>query len=241
MLHLFQKRGEVTHPRLKNGPQMARIGFVTYIGTHVAHSSAYKSLIFALLTTASLSGLALMSSPALAQWWTAAPADYEDCAERVEKSTASKDAKAAALSDCESKFAGRRKRGGGYTYHDFMQNRSFDIAGPNPTAAEQKAIDEQYKTYLDSQRRSVIVAAFAEKQREAQTQAALETDFRQTAEPPSNVKPVVLPRPRPKVRVKEPDCAIEPLACGWSKLSSGLKDIKDALFGTPAPAKTKRT
>lgn len=207
----------------------------------MAHSSTYKSFKFALLTIASLSSLVLMRLPAHAQWWTAAPADYEDCAERVEKSTASKDAKATALSDCESKFAGRRKRGGAYTYHDFMQNRSFDIAGPNPTTAEQKAIDEQYKTYLDSQRRSVIVAAFAEKQREVQTQATLETDFRQTAETPSDVKPVVLPRPRPKVRAKEPDCAIEPLACGWSKLSSGLKDIKDALFGTPAPVKTKRT
>jgi hypothetical protein len=207
----------------------------------LAHSSTYKSLNAALLTIASLSSLALMPSPARAQWWTAAPADFEDCAERVEKSTVSKDAKATALSDCESKFAGRRKRGGGYSYFDFMQNRTFEIAGPNPTAAEQKAIDEQYKTYLDNHRRSVIVAAFAEKQREVQTQAALETDFRQTAETPSDVKPVVLPRPRPKVRAKGPDCATEPLACGWSKLSSGLKDIKDALFGTPAPTKTKRT
>jgi hypothetical protein len=187
-----------------------------------------------------LSGLALTAQHAQAQWWTAAPADYEDCAERAEKSL-SKTAKAEALSTCESKFAGRRKPGGGYSYYDFMQNRSFDIIGPNPTVAEQKAIDEQYKNYLDSQRRSVIVAAFAEKQREVQTQAALETDFRQTVEAPSDVKPVVLPRPRPKVRAKEPDCAIEPLACGWSKLSSGLKDIKDALFGTPAPVKTKRT
>lgn len=75
---------------------------------------------------------------AQAQWWTAAPADFEECAERAERS-AGKD-KAALLSACDGQFAGRRKPGGGYTYFDFMQNRSFDIAGPNPTAAELKAI-----------------------------------------------------------------------------------------------------
>ena len=199
------------------------------------------SFKFALLTIASLASGVLACSHANAQWWTAAPADFEDCAERVEKSTASKDAKATALSDCESKFAGRRKRGGGYTYYDFMQNRSFDIAGPNPTPAEQRMIDEQYASYLDSRRRSIIVAAFTEKQREVQQQASLETDFRATETAPKDTRPVVLPRPRPKQRAKAPDCATEPLACGWSKLSSGLKDIKDALFGAHPPAKTKRT
>jgi hypothetical protein len=188
---------------------------------------------------------ALQPERAHAQWWTAAPADYEDCAERVEKSSLSGEAKALALSNCESKFAGRRKRGGGYSYHDFMQSRSFDIAGPNPTAAEQKMIDEQYAIYLNNQRRSIILAAFAKKQGEAQQQAAVEADFRDDATTQvaaRNTPPVALPRPRPKQRAaKGPDCATEPLACGWSKLSSGLKDIKDALFGTSAPAKTKRT
>ncbi len=188
---------------------------------------------------------ALQPERAHAQWWTAAPADYEDCAERVEKSSLSGEAKATALSNCESQFAGRRKRGGGYTYYDFMQNRSFDIAGPNPTAAEQKIIDEQYALYLNTQRRSIILAAFAKKQSEAEPPAAVETDFRDDAAVKETIKttpPVALPRPRPKQRAaKGPDCATEPLACGWSKLSSGLKDIKDALFGTPAPGKTKRT
>jgi hypothetical protein len=187
---------------------------------------------------------ALLPDRAHAQWWTAAPADYEDCADRVEKSSLNGDAKEAALSNCESKFAGRRKRGGGYSYHDFMQNRTFDIAGPNPTAAEQKMIDEQYAIYLNNQRRSIILAAFAKKQNEAQHQAVVDTDFRDDAAAKAAVKttpPVALPRPRPKQRVaKGPDCATEPLTCGWSKLSSGLKDIKDTLFGTPAPSKTKR-
>lgn len=141
------------------------------------------SLKLAALTIALLSGLALVPQHAHAQWWTAAPADYEDCAERAEKSTASKDAKATALSHCESKFAGRRRPGGGYTYYDFMQNRSFDIAGPNPTPAEQKMIDEQYASYLDNHRRSIIAAAFAEKQRELQQQAALEGSQREAAGP----------------------------------------------------------
>ncbi|QUS41840.1 hypothetical protein RPMA_25595 [Tardiphaga alba] len=178
----------------------------------------------------------MASGYAHAQWWTAAPADYEDCAERVEKSSLANEPKAIALSNCESQFAGRRKRGGGYSYYDFMQNRSFDIAGPNPTAAEQKAIDEQYAAYLDSHRRSIILAAFAKKQSEAQQPANLDTDFREASAPPADVKPVVLPRARPKQRVaKGPDCATEPLACGWAKLSSGLKDIKDALFSTGPP------
>lgn len=201
-----------------------------------------KATTFAFSTAAAVT-LAFMPVTAKAQWWTAAPADYEDCAERVEKSTITGEAKATALSNCESKFAGRRKRGGGYTYHDFMQNRSFDIAGPNPTAAEQKMIDEQYAAYLDRQRRSIIVAAFAKKQSEATAQAALDTDFRDNAATTAGnaTTAVVLPRPRPKIRAKGPDCAIEPVACGWAKLSSGLKDIKDALFGPPTPGKTKRT
>lgn len=188
--------------------------------------------------------ITLLPDRAHAQWWTAAPADYEDCAERVEKSSLSGEPKASALSNCEIKFAGRRKRGGGYSYHDFMQNRSFDIAGPNPTAAEQKMIDEQYAIYLNNQRRNIILAAFAKKQSEAQQQAAIDTDFRDDAATKDVAKaaPVALPKPRPKQRAaKGPDCATEPLACGWSKLSSGLKDIKDALFGAPAPSKTKRT
>jgi hypothetical protein len=38
--------------------------------------------------------------------------------------------------NCDARFAGRRKPGGGYTYYDFMQGRNFDIAGPNPTVEE---------------------------------------------------------------------------------------------------------
>jgi hypothetical protein len=115
---------------------------------------------FAQLTGLMLGLSALAPNTAQAQWWTATPADFEECAERAERS-ATKD-KATLLSACDGQFAGRRKAGGGYTYYDFMQNRSFDIAGPNPTAAEQKAIDEHYTSYLDQHRRSAIAAAFAQ-------------------------------------------------------------------------------
>jgi hypothetical protein len=194
---------------------------------------------YALLASVIFGAAALGISCAQAQWWTATPADYEECAERAQRS-ASKEV-TALLAACDGQFAARRKPGGGYTYYDFMQNRSFDIAGPNPSAAEQKAIDEHYTSYLDEHRRRVIAAAFAEKQREQQ-QAALPAEAPVTVAPAT---PLVaketppLPLARPKPRIKQPDCAAEPLACGWSKLSNGLSDIKKALFG--APAKPRRT
>lgn len=185
---------------------------------------------------ATLGGISLLPSVSNAQWWTAAPADFEECAERVGKSASSNETRSSALSDCDSKFAGRRKPGGGYTYYDFMQNRSFDIAGPNPTTAELKLIDEQYTSYLDNHRRTIILAAFAEKQR--QQLAALQVE--EPTPPPamaSKSKPVIAAKPKP--RAKGPNCAVEPLACGWSRLSAGVKDITKSLFG--APAKTKRS
>ncbi|HEY8337726.1 MAG TPA: hypothetical protein VIQ05_28345 [Tardiphaga sp.] len=180
--------------------------------------------------------ITLLPTRACAQWWTAAPADFEDCAERAERSGAARDARASLLADCETNFAGRRKPGGGYTYHDFMQNRSFDIAGPNPTAAEQRMIDEQYAAYLDGHRRSIILAAFAEKQRQQQLQqqASLEPDRPAPIVAPRQTRPVAVVTPRP--RPKSADCT-DPLACGWSRLSSGLKDITKTLFGPPAKAK----
>jgi hypothetical protein len=53
-------------------------------------------------------------------------------------------------------FAGRRKMGGGYTYYDFMQNRHFDISGPNPSPEEMRQIDQEYTAYLGDQRRESI-------------------------------------------------------------------------------------
>jgi hypothetical protein len=175
---------------------------------------------------------------ASAQWWSRAPADFEDCAEAAEKS-ASKEAKASALAECNAKFAGRRKVGGGYTYYDFMQDRSFDIAGPNPSAEEQKHIDEQYTVYLENQRRSTISAAFAAKQQQ-QLQASLKSD----------APKVPLPQERPKQQAAAPaadvrpryrngECARHSFSCEWPRLSEGLNDLKK-LF-TSSPGKQKKS
>ena len=100
-----------------------------------------------------------------AQWWRSAPVDFESCADVAEKAK-TKEEKTAKLAECNAKFAGRRKPGGGYTYYDFMQDRTFDIAGPNPTPEEQKRIDEQYTAYLERERRSNVAAALAAKQQQ---------------------------------------------------------------------------
>src|SRR5260370_22059296 len=116
-------------------------------------------------------GAGLLPRTAPAQWWSRGPADFEECADVAEKA-ATKEAKTSALTACNAKFAGRRKPGGGYTYYDFMQDRSFDIAGPNPTPAEQKHIDEQYTAFLDRERRNSIAAALAAKQQQQLLQQA---------------------------------------------------------------------
>src|ERR1700704_3864091 len=122
-----------------------------------------------------------------AQWWSRAPADFEECADVAEKA-ATKEARRSALSECNAKFAGRRKVGGGYSYFDFMQNRSFGIAGPNPTPEEQKHIDEQYTAFLDRERQSSIAAAFATKQQQQLQQASLR-DEKATMPPEKPTKP----------------------------------------------------
>src|SRR5712672_3512306 len=123
-----------------------------------------------LLAVAVVAGLVVMCpARAHAQWWRGAPADFEACADKAETAKTKED-KTAALAECNAKFAGRRKPGGGYTYYDFMQDRTFDIAGPNPTLDEQKKIDEQYTLYLQKQRRDSIARAFTVKQQQQQQQ-----------------------------------------------------------------------
>jgi hypothetical protein len=112
------------------------------------------------------------TSPLAAQWWNPfAPKDYEDCAENAAREANSRAALGILLTACDSKFKGRRKLGGGYTYVDPRQRQGFDIAGPNPTQRELEFIDKQYGVYLEQQRQAAAAAAEA-KQR--QQQAALE-------------------------------------------------------------------
>lgn len=176
-----------------------------------------------------------------AQWWKRAPVDFEECADAAEKS-ATKAEKTAALADCNAKFAGRRKAGGGYTYYDFLQDRSFDIAGPNPTPDEQKKIDESYTAYLADQRRSNEAAqAVARQQREQQEQQAQRL---QQVALRSVVARVPVPVERPKVLQavggdgrprKGANCAKGSFSCEWPRLSEGLSDLKK-LF-SPASSK----
>jgi uncharacterized membrane protein len=200
------------------------------------------SRTFALTMAAIAASVALQPSRAPAQWWgSRAPADFEECADIAEKA-ATKEARTAALSECNAKFAGRRKPGGGYSYFDFMQNRNFDIAGPNPTPEEQRHIDEQYTAYLDSQRRSSIAAAFAAK-RQQQLQASLKSETERTAPLATGIA-ASAGKPQPASsdvkRMKTTSCAQHSFSCDWSRLSEGIKDLKKALFGSSS-SKAKRS
>jgi hypothetical protein len=195
-----------------------------------------ESRTSALLVAAIVCCVALLPARAQAQWWGArAPADYEECAESAEKA-ATKEAKASQLSECGVKFAARRKAGGGYTYFDFMQNRHFDIAGPNPTPEEQKHIDEQYADYLSRERRSAITAAFTQKQQQLQ-RAASESEKKSATPEPAN-KPRVATVGNAISRPRTPNCASDSFSCNWPRLAEGIKDIKK-LFGSP-PDKARR-
>ena len=187
------------------------------------------------LLVAGFAGLiALQPVRVSAQWWSHAPADFEECADAAEKA-ASKEEKTSALAECNAKFAGRRKPGGGYTYYDFMQDRTFDIAGPNPTAEEQKYIDEQYTIYLENQKKSSIAAAFTAKQQQ-QEQQEQPGQVQQTALHTETTEKIPIPRERPaKLRA----CARHRFSCDWPKLSEGLHDLKKLFTAQPTNQPTK--
>ncbi|MCK1566797.1 hypothetical protein IVB08_22990 [Bradyrhizobium sp. 173] len=199
----------------------------------------------AALVVAAAGFFLLAPSHAQAQWWKRAPVDFEACADAAEKAT-TKSEKTAALADCNAKFAGRRKAGGGYSYYDFLQDRSFDIAGPDPTPEEQKKIDESYTAYLANQRRSNEAAqATARQQREQQEQQVQQL---QRVALRTEVERVPVPVERPKVqqaaigdarpRPKGTPCTKGSFSCEWPRLSDGLNDIKKLFSPTPSkPAK----
>jgi hypothetical protein len=191
----------------------------------------------AVLIAAIVGCVVLQPLRAHAQWWSArGPADFEECADAAEK-TETREARASQLTKCNAKFAGRRKPGGGYTYFDFMQNRSFDIAGPNPTPEEQEHIDQQYTAYLDHERRDSIAAAFAAKQLQLQ-QASLRNEKVPVAVGTPSKPPVAANEIRPRVK-KMANCARDSFSCEWPRLSEGMKDLKKALFGSSS-SKAKR-
>jgi hypothetical protein len=197
------------------------------------------SRLSVVLLAAIAAGVVLTSPRAHAGWWGArGPVDYEECADAAEKAT-TREAKAAALIECNAKFAGRRKPGGGYTYFDFMQNRTFDIAGPNPTPEEQKQIDEQYTEFLDRERQSNIAAAFAAKQQQQLQQATFQSEAEKNAAPAAAPSKPTIAGGNAK-RLKASNCANHSFSCDWPRLSEGLNDLKKALFGSSS-SKAKRS
>ena len=153
--------------------------------------------------------------------------DFEECVEQVEAKAQPKTERAGSLTDCNARFAGRRKPGGGYTYYDFMQDRKFDIAGPNPTAEERKHIDRAYMGFLDAQQREAVSAELANRQNE-RLRASLESARQQVAAPitlkPQSSFSPPLPVKRPIDRSKSTHCDDGSLSCSWAKLSAVVKN-----------------
>jgi hypothetical protein len=206
--------------------------------------SVIASRCSVLLMAAVVGCVALHSSRARAQWWPHSPADFEECADLAEKAS-TKETKASALAECNAKFAGRRKPGGGYTYYDFMQNRSFDIAGPNPTPEEQRKIDQQYTEFLDQERRNSIAAAAAAKQQQEQQQQQAQPVQPVTfhAETEKIPLPVEAPNRQPPAAGADihshRHCRDHAFSCEWPRLSESIKDLKKMLFGSSG-SKAKR-
>jgi hypothetical protein len=179
-----------------------------------------------------------------AQWWRSTPVDFESCADVAEKAK-TKEEKTAKLAECNAKFAGRRKVGGGYTYYDFMQDRTFDIAGPNPTPEEQKKIDEQYTAYLERERRNHIAAALAAKQQEpppAQEWQQVSLRSEQASPPPGENEKVPVPVASPvkqAARIKAAQCAKNQFSCEWPRLSEKVNELKK-LFNPQQQAAAKQ-
>jgi hypothetical protein len=151
--------------------------------------------------------------------------DFEECVEQVQAKPPSNDERRALMTDCNARFAGRRKAGGGYTYYDFMQDRNFDIAGPNPTAEERKQIDREYMGFLDAQRREAVSAELAKRKSE-QLRADMES-ARQSVRPlmvltPTNSPPTAAKRPVD--RSKSRRCEDGSLTCSWAKFSAVVKN-----------------
>jgi hypothetical protein len=209
-------------------------------------SSVIASRTSALIVAGIAGGILLAPVRAHAQWWRGAPADFEDCADAAEKAK-TREVKTSALAECNAKFAGRRKVGGGYTYYDFMQDRTFDIAGPNPTPEEQKKIDEQYTSYLEKQRRNTIAAALmAKQQQKEEPPPPPPTSLQQVSlrsEPPKVPVPVANPlkQAEMRARIKAANCVKGSFSCDWPRLSESLNELKRMFNPPPNTSKAKRS
>ena len=196
-------------------------------------SFVIASRTFAFVVAAVGSAAVLAPVRSDAQWWRSSPVDFESCADVAEKAK-TKEEKTAALAECNQKYAGRRKPGGGYSYYDFMQDRTFDIAGPNPTPEEQKKIDEQYTAYLERERRNHIAAAMAAKQQQPEPpqaqgvqQASLRTEQAVPLLAETEKVPVPVASPvKQAARIRAAQCAKNQFSCEWPRLSEKVNELK---------------
>lgn len=162
------------------------------------------------------------------EWFQHRPQDYEQCSAQAEKTASSGDERTALLGECDKKYVARRKAGGGYTYYDFLQNRQFEIAGPNPTREEQKHFDEQYSLYLKAQKQEADAARLAE-QKTLNPQPDLKDDrfvgSTSSPGPPLVITPNRVPIPRPRSSVLPPvaSCEESSPSCSWEKFAAGIK------------------
>jgi hypothetical protein len=155
--------------------------------------------------------------------------DFEECVEQVEAKAPSNGERGALMRACNSLFAGRRKAGGGYAYYDFMQDRNFDIAGPNPTAEESKQIDRAYMGFL----REAVSAELAKRQNEL-LRADLESAH-QPIGPPMVLTPMNSPARAAKQPVdqsKSTRCEDGSLSCSWVKFSAVVKNAFASSYKT---------
>jgi len=167
--------------------------------------------------------LILLAAAALwRSWHPNDTKDYEDCAEEAQSKASSKVEYSKLISHCSERFAGRRKAGGGYTYFDFMQNRSFDLAGPNPTEDERKQIDRTYMEFLGSQGREMLLSDLAKAQANLE-QATLQRGRQDVGAPLVLAPKIPLPAKRPPIE-RAKACEDGSLSCSWAKVSAAVRN-----------------
>jgi hypothetical protein len=167
-------------------------------------------------------------------FWLAGPTietarDYEQCIDPSSGAgsviqSRSLDCDHGLIVSCNARFAGRRRPGGGYTCYDFMQNRSFNIAGPNPSAEERRQIDKEYLKFLDAQREEITSSEVI--RRHLDEERAHRFRSSQPVGPPLLLTPRIAAVPvpkRPSDRTKPAHCAQISLDCSWSKFSAAVK------------------
>jgi hypothetical protein len=153
------------------------------------------------------------------------PGDFEECAGKADHTASTQDERSLLITRCDLQFAGRRKPDGGYTYYDFLQNRHFDIAGPNPTPSELKHFDEEYTHYLDAQRRDAVAVTDAERQNQAQAELGDDRLRGSIIPPGSRPSSIPIPRPVDSAARSKRLCEEAFLSCSLSRFSREIRNF----------------